>query len=51
MKESKAYQLAQKAVLTCDCLNDEDILAVLRVLFTREDLALVIEKEKEKENG
>ena len=51
MKESKAYQLAQMAVLTCDCLGDEDRLAVLRVLFAREDVALVIERDKEEGNG
>lgn len=53
MKESEAYQLAEMAVVNSPCLSAQDKLAVLRVLFDKEDLALYIERkeEKEKENG
>ena len=53
MLESMAYRLAQGSVLHDGNLPEHEKLAVLRVLFEREDLALFVEREKieEKERG
>ena len=48
MKESVAYKFAQCSVLNDSTMTDDEKLAVLRVLIEREDLALFVEKEKEK---
>lgn len=52
MEESKMFRMAALAVLNSRCIEDEDKLDILRVLFNKEDVALMIEEKKqEKENG
>jgi hypothetical protein len=49
MKESAAYKLTQMAVLYYPRLNYEQKLEILRVLMSREDLAVYSEKQQENE--
>ena len=48
MKKSEIYKVAQVAVLRDQSLSAITRLEVLRVLTKEEDLALFVEKEKEK---
>lgn len=49
MKKSKAFKLAQFAVLEYEYTTNSDKLEILRVLMDSEDFALFSEKQEEKE--
>lgn len=49
MLESKLYYLAQVAVLNCGTMPTDTKIEILRKLINQEDLALFVEKQKEKE--
>ena len=48
-KESWIYKMAQLAVLESNSLTDYNKLEILRVLIEKEDLALLVEEQEEKE--
>lgn len=50
MKESKAYHIAQMAVMLSEDIADGEKLDVLRVLFEAEKMALCLEQIKIEEN-
>lgn len=49
MKESAIFKMAQMAVLDYPRLNYDQKLEILRVLMSREDLAVYSEKQEEQE--
>jgi hypothetical protein len=51
MKKSDIYRLAQGAVVLNHDLCISDKLNILRELIAQEDLALYVEKKKEKESA
>lgn len=50
MKESDALKLAQMAVVDCQHYKAVEKLEIIKVLMEKEDLALFVEREKEKNN-
>lgn len=51
MKDSRVYQLAQLAIITCDRIETLEKLEALRELYKKEDLARFIEEDLRKENN
>lgn len=51
MEKSKAFHMAQLAVLNDPSITFEDTLAVLAILMHEEDLAKFTERKKEKSDG
>ena len=51
MKKSECLRLAQEAVINSNALTTMAKGKILRVLIQEEDLALFIEKEKEKKEA
>ena len=50
MKKSLIYHYAQKAVLECNWLSNEQKLAILRELMDVEDVQKFVEEREAKEN-
>ena len=51
MKKSNIYKLAQRSVLRDDRLPEEVKLGIIRELQYEEKIALMLEKEEEKEDA
>ena len=52
MKDSEIYKKLQELVIVSGFLNNEEKIAILRVLFEQEDLALYTEEcEQKKQNA
>ena len=50
MKKSMLYKIAQMSVLRDNILDDSSKLEVLRALMNEEDIAKLVEKNKEEKN-
>lgn len=49
MKKSECLRIAQEAVIKNQSISTEDKVEILRVLIQEEDMAIFVEKGKEKE--
>lgn len=47
MKNSECFKLAQLAVIECQTINTNAKLEILRALMSEEDIAKLVEKNKE----
>lgn len=47
MKNSECFKLAQLAVIECQTINSTAKLEILRALMSEEDIAKLVEKNKE----